>query len=110
MSGKLSEGDCIKIIIGDRSGGGEGLRAQTFYEPRRNFLCEVNLTGSVSTNWTPMGADTKREYSKGSYTGTATKAVLRITGGEASELSAIAPSDIEIGSGFALQLLSLIHI
>ena len=104
MSGKLSEGDCIKIIIGDRSGGGGGLRAQTFYEPRRNFLCEVNLTGSVSTNWTPMGADTKREYSKGSYTGTATKAVLRITGGEASELSAIAPSDIEIGSGFALQL------
>ena len=104
MSGKLSEGDCIKIIIGDRSGGGGGLRAQTFYEPRRNFLCEVNLTGSESTNWTPMGADTKREYGKGSYTGTATKAVLRITGGEASELSAIAPSDIEIGSGFSLQL------
>ena len=104
MSGKLSEGDCIKIIIGDRSGGGGGLRAQTFYEPRRNFLCEVNLTGSESINWTPMGADTKREYGKGSYTGTATKAVLRITGGEASELSAIAPSDIEIGSGFALQL------
>ena len=104
MSGKLSEGDCIKIIIGDRSGGGGGLRAQTFYEPRRNFLCEVNLTGSESINWTPMGADTKREYGKGSYTGTATKAVLRITGGEASELSAIAPSDIEIGSSFALQL------
>ena len=104
MSGKLSKGDCIKIIIGDQSGGGGGLRAQTFYEPRRNFLCEVNLTGSKSINWTPMGADTKREYGNGSYTGTATKAVLRITGGEASELSAIAPSDIEIGSGFALQL------
>ena len=102
MSGKLSKGDAIEIIIGDRSGGGGGLRAQTFYEPRRNFLCEVNPSGAESANWTPMGADTKREYGKG--TGSATTAVLRITGGDAYELSVISPSDIEIGSGFALQL------
>jgi len=108
MSGKLSEGDSIEIIIGDRSEGGGGLRTQTFYEPRRNFLCEVNPLGAESANWTPMGADTKRdtilEDGKVSYTGSATSVVLRITGGDASELSMIAPSDIEIGSGFALQL------
>ena len=119
MSGKLSEGDSIDIILGDRSGGGAGLRAQTFYEPRRNFLCEVNPSGSGPDTWTPMGAETKSDSVKaaevgqqdtnllvlqGSSTGSATPAVLRISGGDASELSAIAPSDIELGSGFALQL------
>ena len=118
MSGKLSEGDSIDIILGDRSGGGGGLRAQTFYEPRRNFLCEVNPSGSGPDTWTPMGAETRSDSFKaeqvgqqdtnfvtqGSATGSATPAVLRISGGDASELSAIAPSDIELGSGFALQL------
>ena len=37
MSGNLTQGDVIEIILGDRSEGGGGIRAQTFYESRRNF-------------------------------------------------------------------------
>ncbi len=85
QSGKLQSGDAIDIVLGDRSGGGLGLRAQTFYEPRRYFHCEVDPTGS------------------GKH-GTARSAVLQIAGGNADSLSAIAPSDIEVGSSFALLL------
>ncbi|MCI0834313.1 MAG: DUF3604 domain-containing protein [Chloroflexi bacterium] len=85
QSGELKSGESIDIVLGDRSGGGGGLRAQTFYEPRRNFLCEVDPTGD------------------GTH-GSAEMAVLRIAGGNAESLSAIAPSDIEVGSSFALLL------
>ncbi len=85
QSGELRQGESIGIVLGDRSGGGRGLRSQTFYDPRRNFLCEVD----------PAGEGTH---------GAAEKAVLKIDGGDANSLSAIAPSDIELGSPFTLQL------
>jgi hypothetical protein len=85
QSGELKAGESIDIVLGDKSGGGGGLRSQTFYEPLRNFLCEVDPAGNGNT-------------------GTAEMAVLRIAGGNADSLSAIAPSDIEVGSSFALLL------
>ena len=85
QSGEMQQGESIDIILGDRRGGGGGLRSQTFYDPRRNFLCEVYPTG-------------------GGTHGAATKATLEIAGGNIDSLSAIAPSDIELGSPFALQL------
>ena len=85
QSGDMKQGESIDIILGDRSGGGGGLRSQTFYDPRRNFLCEVY----------PAGDGTH---------GAATKATLAISGGNIDSLFAIAPSDIELGSPFALQL------
>ena len=85
QSGELKSGDSIDIVLGDQSGGGGGLRAQTFYEPRRYFLCVVDPTGDGTR-------------------GNAQSAVLQIAGGNADSLSAIAPSDIEVGSSFALLL------
>jgi hypothetical protein len=77
QSGEIQQGESIDIILGDRSGGGGGLRSQTFYDPRRNFLCEVYPTGD------------------GTH-GAATKATLAISGGNIDSLFAIAPSDIEL--------------
>ncbi len=85
QSGDLRPGESIDILLGDQSGGGRGLRAQTFYEPRRYFLCVVDPTGRGPR-------------------GDAEPAVLQIAGGNADSLSAIAPSDIELGSSFALLL------
>jgi hypothetical protein len=85
QSGEMKQGEYIDIIMGDRSGGGGGLRSQTFYDPRRNFLCEVYPTDDVKH-------------------GSATKATLEISGGNIDSLSMIAPSDIELGAPFALQL------
>jgi hypothetical protein len=114
MSGNLTQGDAIEIILGDTSDGGRGIRAQTFYESRRNFRCEVD-PGGDAVSWTPMGAETRGDTVLSRWdpptqeaieagTGSAVTAVLRVTGGDATSLSAIAPSDIELGSEFALQL------
>jgi len=107
MSGQLYEGDEIKIIIGDRSEGGAGLRTQTFYESRRNFLCRVTPSGNGTESFTPMGAETTTGVGgSGQGVGPVNTdvATIRITGGDAISLSAIAPSDIELGSEFPLQL------
>jgi len=81
QSGRLAAGESVLISLG----GGDGLRAQTFYETRHYFRCRVNLTGEgASTPIDPV--------------------VVEVTGGQIESLSAIAPSDIELGSKFALLL------
>lgn len=42
----LRQGEEIVVTFGDRSGGGKGSRAQTFYEPRRCFHVEVSPDGN----------------------------------------------------------------
>ena len=79
QSGRVSAGESLLIMVG----GGNGLRTQTFYETRHYFRCHVNPTG--------QGASTPID-----------PVVVEVTGGQIESLSAIAPSDIELGSEFAL--------
>ena len=85
QSGEVKPGEEIAIVIGDRSGGGGGLRSQTFYESKHYLYCRVDAMGDGQT-------------------GEAEPAVLEIAGGQVESLSATAPSDIELGSPFALLL------
>lgn len=48
----LQPGESVTLIYGDRSGGGPGSRAQTFFEPRRYFRVSVDVDGSGQ--WTPL--------------------------------------------------------
>ena len=85
QSGEVKPGEEIAIVIGDRSGGGGGSRVQTFYESRHYFYCRVDATGDGQTGETEP-------------------VVVEIAGGQVESLSVIAPSDIELGSPFALLL------
>jgi hypothetical protein len=81
QSGTVSAGESLTISLG----AGDGLRAQTFYETEHYFRCRVDPTGE--------GVSTAIE-----------SVIVEVAGGQAESLSAIAPSDIEIGSSFALLL------
>jgi len=81
QSGEFAAGDALRISIGQ----GRGLRTQTFYEHRHYFRCRVDASG------------------EGKPTAIA-PVVVAVTGGQAALLSAIVPSDIELGSPFALML------
>jgi hypothetical protein len=81
QSGRVAAGESVLITLG----GGSGLRTQTFFEIQHYFRCHVNPTGEgASTPIDPV--------------------VVEVIGGQIESLSAIAPSDIELGSEFALLL------
>ncbi|MCZ6729446.1 MAG: DUF3604 domain-containing protein [SAR324 cluster bacterium] len=46
FDGPLNEGEEIKVVIGDTSGGSRGLRVQTFAEPGSHFRMEVDPFGT----------------------------------------------------------------
>jgi hypothetical protein len=81
QSGQVSAGESVTISLG----AGDGLRTQTFYETQHYFQCRIDPTGD--------GVSTAID-----------SVIVEVTGGQAESLSAIAPSDIEIGSSFALLL------
>ncbi len=85
-SGALVEGDRLEIVLGDRSLGGSGTRSQTFYEPLRYFLCEVDTDGSGS------GGVLESRPS------------VNITGGDIAALEVVAPADVTTSDGFSIHV------
>src|SRR5688572_30167855 len=78
----LVAGDAITLTIGDRSAGRPGSRAQTFAEPRRAFLVDVDPDGTG--HWIPI----------------ANPPAIAIVGGEATGLVIVAPSTVNVGERF----------
>ena len=81
QSGVFSTGDVLEISLGQ----GSGLRTQTFYESKHYFRCRVDPESS--------GSSISIE-----------SVVVEVTGGQVASLSALVPSDIELGTAFALLL------
>lgn len=79
LDGCLWEGDSIEITLGDATGGGPGLKAQTFSESNFEFKIFVD----------PFGA--------GNFQPLPGSPVLRIKGGEARRLVAIMTSEAAVG-------------
>lgn len=80
--GQLDEGDQIKIIIGDTSGGARGSRAQTWQQKDFYFFSMVDATGY------------------GHYFEQPDPARIRITGGKAEKIIVYAPSVVYSGEKF----------
>jgi len=78
----LAPGEEIVVAYGDRTGGGPGSRAQTFFEDRRRFWIEVDAEGT------------------GAFTPVPDPPQLRIIGGTASRLVVVAPSTVLVGEPF----------
>ena len=83
-SGTIKKNDKIIITLGDKSEGGAGSRCQTYFESSLNFYCGIDEKGTgnikVIDNW----------------------ATIKVQGGELSNISIHAPSDIQIGKKFKL--------
>jgi len=78
--GSLREGDTITVIFGDRSGGGPGIRMQTFREAEHIFKVLVDCFGT------------------GRFEEIEESPHIRIIGGPADEIQVVAPSDAVAGS------------
>lgn len=85
-SGRLDPGEQLVVSLGDRSMGGEGTHSQTFYEPVRYFLCEVDADGS--------GAGGVLE----------TRPSVRIAGGDIASLEIVAPPDVDTSNEFSIHV------
>lgn len=81
--GVTTEGDRFVVKLGNSTNGVDGLRAQTFYEFPHHFYCTVRCPSK--------GESAKLDPVE-----------LEILGGDPDRLVVTAPSDIEIGSPFAL--------
>ena len=82
--GSLAPGDQVIIILGDRSRGSPGLRAQTFSEEEHTFLALVD----------PFGTGLFREIPDSPR--------IRIVGGPVDRLRLVAPSYVISGTPFSL--------
>jgi hypothetical protein len=83
-AGALQPGEEISVTFGDRTGGGPGLRAQTFRETTCTF--RVFVDADASGRWTPL----------------ATAPSLHVSGGPGVRLVLIAPTDVIAGTPFAV--------
>jgi hypothetical protein len=84
LGAPLRPGDSVTLTIGDRSGGGPGSRAQTFAEPRRAFLVDVD--GDGTGRWTPIPEPPR----------------VAVVGGAAERLTVVAPSTVRPGEPFGV--------
>lgn len=78
--GSLREGDTITVIFGDRSGGGPGIRMQTFREAEHIFKVLVDCFGT------------------GRFEEIEESPCIRVIGGPADEIQVAAPSDAVAGT------------
>ncbi len=85
-SGWIASGDSLHVSLGDQSMGGQGTRSQTFYEPVRYFLCEVDTDGA--------GTGGVLE----------TRPSVRIAGGDIAALEIVAPPDADTSSEFSIHV------
>jgi len=85
-TGYLEEGDTITVVIGDRSGGGIGSRAQTFCEPNFAFKVLVDC----------FGVGVFKEVSR--------ECAFDVVAAEPSELVVLAASDVTVGRSFMVRV------
>jgi len=87
--GSLREGDVVAVTFGDRSGGGPGIRIQTFRESEHIFMVLVDCFGTG-----------RFEEIEGSPR-------IRIVGGPADEVQVVAPSDAVVGGSLSVTVRAL---
>jgi hypothetical protein len=80
----LAEGDTIRVVYGDRTGGSPGTIVQTFREHRFEFKVAVDCFGS------------------GQFAELEEQPWLEIVPDEAAKLVLLAPTQVAMGEGFAL--------
>jgi hypothetical protein len=78
--GTLAPGDAVTIVLGDRSHGSPGIRAQTFVESRHEFRILVDPTNACVVERLPDSP------------------VFPVVAGEAIELVAIVPTQASVGA------------
>lgn len=86
--GQLAQGDRVAIVLGDRTGGGPGIRAQTYPERRFTFKLQVD----------PFGTGLYEHVEDLGYP---------IVGGAATRLVVTVPSDVVAGEPTWLQMRAL---
>ena len=79
VDGTLAPGDAVTIVLGDRSHGSPGIRAQTFAESRHEFRILVDPTNACVVERLPSSP------------------VFPVVAGEAIELVAIVPTRASVG-------------
>ena len=77
--GSLSPGDCVTIVLGDRSEGSTGIRAQTFIESRHDFRIFADPTNAAVSRPVPSSP------------------TIPIIAGEPVELVCVLPTDVLVG-------------
>ena len=82
----LSAGESVKVTWGDRTRGGPGSRAQTFYEAKHYFWVSVDPDG------------------KGEWVSLPNPPSLRILGGEPERLEVTVPSMVALEKPFRIQV------
>ncbi len=87
--GSLKEGDLIVVTFGDRSGGGPGIRMQTFRESEHIFKVFVDCFGTGKFE----------EIEKSPY--------IRIVGGPADKIQVVSPSNAVVGSPISVTVRAL---
>jgi len=90
--GSLREGDVITVAFGDTSGGGPGLRMQTFRETEHVFKVLVDCFGT--------GRFEEIEHSPR----------IRVIGGPADRIQCAYPSDAVVGEPFPVTVRTLDHL
>lgn len=88
-NGFLKEGDQVTIVLGDRSKGGPGMRAQSFCEREHEFRFLIDPCGT------------------GRYEELPGRPVVRIVAGRAHEIQAIIPGTVRTGEPFDCVVRSL---
>jgi hypothetical protein len=84
----LSPGERVTLVLGDRSAGSMGARAQTFAEPTRYFAIAVDVEGD------------------GQFVALADPPCVAIVGGPAAELIALAPATAVAGQPFRILIVA----
>jgi len=87
--GSLREGDVVVVTFGDRSGGGPGLRMQTFRESEHVFKVLVDCFGT------------------GRFEEIEESPRIRIVGGPAEVIQVVSPSEVVAGMPFAVTVRAL---
>lgn len=80
----LAPGEKVRLVLGDRSGGGPGTRAQTFVEEKRYFLFSVDAEGEGEFVTLPLSPH------------------IPIVGGDVVKLVALTPSIVSLDAPFRL--------
>ncbi|MDP6778757.1 MAG: hypothetical protein QGI83_18525, partial [Candidatus Latescibacteria bacterium] len=82
----LRPGERVRVVLGDRSGGGPGSRAQTFLESRRFFRVAIDSDASGNCEDLPSPP------------------WVEVVGGPADRLVVLAPSTVAAGEPFRLMV------
>lgn len=88
-NGFLKEGDVVTIVLGDRSKGGPGMRAQSFCEREHEFRFLIDPCGT------------------GRYEELPGRPVVQIVAGRAHEIQAVIPGTVRVGEPFDCVVRSL---